>query len=297
MARVPAANDGQRLGRVVIVGVGLIGGSIGHALRARGLCDEVVGLGRSAASLDQAVKLGAIHRGTTDAREAVATAEVIVVCTPVDRISDDIRTLCEAANPLALLTDAGSCKRRIVEAADLHPMASTMFVGAHPLAGAERSGVASARADLFADRVCVLTPSKRTPADRAQRAHEFWSRIGCRIVLMSASEHDEIVAFTSHLPHAVSAALAATVPTPWQAFAAGAYRDGTRVAGADAGLWTAIFRDNRGNLLRAIDSLEQSLDALKYALMNDDKADIERWWEQARARRIIYESQNTKPTA
>jgi prephenate dehydrogenase len=298
----PRRQAAEVLDKVVIVGVGLIGGSIGQALRSRSLVRQVVGVGRTQSSLDRAVELGAIDRGSLDLSEAVAGAEVVVVCTPVDRVVEDLRlaaeavTLAEESAQSVLLMDAGSCKRRIVEGVEAHPAAARMFVGAHPLAGSERAGVAHARPDLFEGRVCVLATTVRTPFDRLRRAHDFWSSIGSRVVRMTPTEHDEVVAFTSHLPHALAAALAATVPAHWHPFSAGAFRDGTRVAGADAGLWTVIFQDNRGNLIRALDSLQQSLDKLKYALMNDDKADIERWWEQARARRMAYEAEQMKAT-
>ena len=149
--------------------------------------------------------------------------------------------------------------------------------------------MAHARADLFDGRPCVLTPTSRTPADRLRRAARFWTGIGCRVLEMGPVEHDEVLAYTSHLPHAVAAALAASVPVDWLPLAAGAYRDGTRVAAADTGLWTAIFRDNRGPLLKALDSLQDRLASFKYALMTDDEEAIRRWWDEARQRRAVFE--------
>jgi prephenate dehydrogenase len=255
----------------------------------------VVGVGRNLRTLEQARQSGAIDLATTDMAEGVAGASVVVVCTPVSRIPHDVRRVAEVAPADALVTDAGSTKRRIVETVEGHPTAGDVFVGAHPIAGSERSGAAHARPELFRGRVCVLTPTPRTPADRLQRAREFWGALGCRIIEMSPVEHDEVLAFTSHLPHALAAALALSVPADWQALAGGAFRDGTRVAGADCTLWTAVFRDNRGPVLKALGALEERLAAFKYAVMTDDEAAIREWWDEARQRRGQLEAELLQP--
>ena len=280
----------QRLETVAIVGVGLIGGSIGLALRSRGLAARVVGVGRDLKTLQQAQDRGIIDQATTDLEAGVAEAEVVVVCTPVSRIPHDVRRAAQAVPAGALVTDAGSTKRQIVETIESHLAASDVFVGAHPIAGSERTGAVHARAGLLHDRVCVLTPTPRTSAARLQRARDFWGGLGCRMLEMSPAEHDEVLAYTSHLPHAMAAVLASSVPAEWLALAAGAYRDGTRVAAADAGLWTAIFRDNRGPLLKALGTLEERVAAFKYAVMTDDEDAIRQWWDQARHRRRLFEA-------
>jgi prephenate dehydrogenase len=278
---------------VAIMGVGLIGGSIGWGLRSRGLAQQVVGLGRDPRRLAEAVERGLIDRGTTEPAAALAEAEVVVVCTPVDRIPGDVRRAAELSPAGVLVMDVGSTKRQIVEAVERGPAAG-VFVGAHPLAGSELSGAAHARKDLFEDRVCVLTPTLRTTPDRLARAREFWANLGSRVLETTPAEHDEIVAFTSHLPHAVAAALAASVPPPWHPFTAGASRDGTRVARAETELWTAIFQENRGPLLRALGAFQDQLARFKYAIMTDDPAAIQAWWNEARRRRLAFESQATK---
>lgn len=285
----------ERLGTVAIVGVGLIGGSIALAVRKRGLAAEVVGVGRDRGLLEEIRRSGVIHRGTTLLEEGVADAQIVVVCTPVNRIADDVRRAAEAAGSDVLITDAGSTKRQIVEAVERDLRAASAFVGAHPLAGSERRGAGNASAELFQGRVCMLTPTHRTAPEQLRRARAFWSALGCRLVEMSPAEHDEILAHTSHLPHAVAAALAASVPAEWQALAAGAFRDGTRVAGADTALWTAIFRDNRGPLLKALGHLQENLDAFKYALMTDDEEAIRRWWDDARRRRSLLDAHHREP--
>jgi prephenate dehydrogenase len=280
----------EQQGTVAVIGVGLIGGSIGRALRSRRIASEVIGVGRNPASLDEAVRLGAIDRGTTEVRDGVATADIVVVCTPVNRVAEDVKAASEAAPADVLIMDVGSTKRQIVESVERQPRAS-VFVGSHPIAGSERRGAIHARPDLFEDRPCVLTPTPRTRADRLDRARRFWTALGGRVLEMGPAEHDEILAYTSHLPHSIAAALASAVPADWLPLAAGAFRDGTRVAAADTGLWTAIFRENRGPLLKALDSLQARLAHFKYALMTDDEEAIRHWWDQARHHRDVFAGQ------
>ena len=280
----------EHQGIVAVIGVGLIGGSVGLALRSRKIASEVIGVGRDPASLEEAVRLGAIDRGTTTISEGVAEARVVVVCTPVNRVAEDVRLAAESAPGSVLITDVGSTKRQIVEAIERQSRASSVYVGAHPIAGSEQRGVSYSKADLFEGRTCAITPTPRSRSDRVQRATEFWSAIGCRVIEVGPVEHDEILAYTSHLPHALAAALASSVPADWLTLAAGAFRDGTRVAAADTGLWTAIFRENRGPLIKAIDSLHARLADFKYALMTDDEPAISSWWEVARNRRELFEA-------
>jgi prephenate dehydrogenase len=270
----------ERLGTVAIVGVGLIGGSIGLALRARGRAEYVLGVGRDPAKLAEACRLGAIDEPTTDLIRASVRAEVLVVCTPVTRIAEDVVAAAAAGGDL-LITDAGSTKGTVVEAIERDERASRVFVGAHPIAGSERQGVAHARADLFADRTCVLTPTGATPADRLRRARAFWSALGCHLVEMTPEAHDRALALTSHLPHAVASALAGLVPSELLPLTGGAYKDGTRVASADATLWTGIFLENQRPLLQAIDGFQQRLLGFRQALERCDGVSIENWWSAA----------------
>jgi prephenate dehydrogenase len=282
----------ERFGTVAIVGVGLIGGSIGMALRARGLADRVVGVGREPARLEEARGLGAVDAATTDLEQGVSRADVVVVCTPVDRVKPDVVRASGLATAGALVTDAGSTKRTIVDAAQADPTARAKFVAAHPIAGSERSGVAHARADLFEGRVCVLTPTQQTPPDRLDRARGFWSALGCRVVELDPATHDAHFARTSHLPHALAAALASLVGPDLVPLAAGAYRDATRVAGADAALWAPIFLENRRSCLDALDDFDASLAAFRAALEAGDEAALRAWWDEGRRNRIAFDGQN-----
>jgi prephenate dehydrogenase len=278
----------MNFGTVAIVGVGLIGGSVGHALRRRGLARRVVGLGRDTGRLDLARRLGALDAAETDPRRAFGEAEVVVVCTPVGRIADDVGQAARLGPPDLLVTDAGSTKRRIVERVAADARAAAVFVGAHPIAGSERSGVEHARADLFEGSACVLTPTPRTPESATTRAEQFWSALGCRVVRLDADAHDRALALASHLPHALAAALAGSVPTSAHALAAGAFRDGTRVAAADPDLWTQIFLENQAPVLDALDRLSKQLDAFRRLLAGGDAEGLSCWWGEARTRRLAF---------
>lgn len=272
----------DRLGTVAIVGVGLIGGSIGLALRARNLADRVVGIGRDPAKLAEAVRLGAIDVAETDPARGVADAEVAVVCTPVSRIAEDCRRLAVDGPDDLLITDAGSTKAAIVAEVESDRRAQSMFCASHPIAGSERQGVAFARADLFRGRTVVLTPTGRTPDDRYRRASDFWRSLDARIVTMDPDRHDSTLALTSHLPHAVASAVAGVVPAEFLPLAAGAYRDLTRVASADPSLWAEIFLANRGPMLEALDAFRDRLDVFGEFLLKSDPAAIIRWWAEAK---------------
>jgi prephenate dehydrogenase len=274
---------------VAIVGVGLIGGSIGKALRERGLARRIVGVGRSQASLDEAIRVGVIDEGTTSLGVGVINADVVVVCTPVSEIAQHVRQAACDAPAGVLVTDAGSTKRIIVESIESTPRAREVFVGAHPIAGSERKGPAYSDADLFQNRVCVITPTAQTPPDRYDRAKSFWERLGCRIVTLTPTEHDEALALTSHLPHVVASALAAAIPENCLPLAGGAYRDGTRVAASDAALWSSIFLANRGPLLDALAQFETEIASFRHALERGDPEAIGAWWGSGRNRRARFD--------
>ncbi len=281
-------------GTVAIVGVGLIGGSIGQAIRARGLATRVVGIGRNETRLAEAIRYGAVDSTTTDLAQGAAEADVAVVCTPVTGIAETVRQLARAGRTSLLITDAGSTKRAIVDVVERDNLARAVFVGGHPIAGSERQGVEFADAALFEGRVCAITPTTRTPTDRKERARVFWEALGCAVLEIDPIAHDAILALTSHLPHAVAAALAATVPADDLLLAAGAYRDGTRVAGADGSLWAEIFLENRGPLLEALNQFERQVQAFRQHLESGDRDAIVTWWSRARSQRLQFE-QGRKP--
>jgi prephenate dehydrogenase len=264
--------------RVAIVGVGLIGGSIGLALRQRGLAAEVVGVGRRTASLEKAIAHRAIDRGTTNLVDGVAEADWVVVATPVAQIVDTVLSVA-AVSPRALITDAGSTKAEICGAVRDHVLEAGpegplrgRFIGSHPIAGDHRTGPEHARGDLFEGRTVVVTPEESTPPGLVERAKEFWESLGATVELLSPEEHDRALAATSHLPHLVAAALASATPEEWLRLAATGWGDTTRIAAGDAGLWTQIFGQNRVGVVDALRRFEHQLEALATAIENSDAA-------------------------
>jgi len=245
---------------VAIVGVGLIGGSIGRALRERKLAREVIGIGRREAGLKSARELGAIDRGTMNLHEGVAEAQLVVVATPVDSIVDFVSQAAAASANRSLVTDAGSTKGEIVrsvEALLVDRRDGPRFVGSHPLAGDHRTGVEFARGDLFDGRKVVVTPTEKSHRAAVVEISGFWQSLGAEVVTMSPEEHDRALAATSHLPHLIAAALALSTPKDLLPLAASGWRDTTRVAGGDPAMWRAIFATNRQEVLDALKRFER----------------------------------------
>lgn len=264
--------------QLTIVGVGLIGGSIGLAAKRSGVARHVVGVGRDEHTLARAVALGAIDDYSSTLGEAVAGADLVVVCTPVDRVAADAVAAAVAAPPRAVITDAGSTKANVVrEVAAQLSAGSAPFVGSHPLAGSEKKGSAYSRADLFDDRLVIVTPTAETDREAVSVVELFWQSLGARVVRMDPVEHDEALATTSHLPHAVAAALASVTPIQWLTLTAGGFRDTTRIAAGDPELWAAIFEANRDAVLAATDRFSASLAAFRAAVLANDRDGVVRW--------------------
>ena len=218
---------------VAIVGVGLIGGSIGLALRRRKLAKDVVGIGRRQISLRVARQIGSVDHTTIDLNKGVADAELVVVCSPVGRIVEHVRQAAQHCPERALLTDVGSVKRAIVSPLDAGLARGCRFLGGHPVAGGEKAGPANASAELFEGRVAILTPTRNTRAENYDALEAFWQSLGSVVVKMTPEEHDQALAVTSHLPHIAAAVLAATVPEKLFRFCGSGMLDTSRVAAGD----------------------------------------------------------------
>lgn len=271
--------------KVAVIGVGLIGGSIGLGLRRRGLAREVVGVGRSKDSLQKAKQVGAVDRTTLDLADGVAQADLIIVCTPVGRIVADVRAAAAASRRQALITDVGSTKARIVAELDGALPGGVRFVGSHPLAGSEKNGPAAADADLFVDRTVVVTPADSTRADDLAALGDFWASLGANVVQMSPADHDRALAATSHLPHLVAAALAAATSPGDLPLTASGWADTTRVAAGDPELWSQIFLSNQAHVLAAIERYGEVLDDMREAIEAGDVGLLVRLLAEAKSRR------------
>ena len=264
--------------QITIVGVGLIGGSVGLAAKARGVARRVVGFGRR--PLTEALRRGAIDDFTSDLADAMRGAQLVVVCTPVDHIADVILRAATHCKPGTVFTDGGSTKAAIVSAVEGKLPPGIEYVPAHPIAGSEKNGVENARADLFENRLTILTPLEG--CDAVERVSAFWQALGSRVIAMSPDDHDRALASTSHLPHAVASAVAGITPVEWLPFAAGGFRDVTRIAGGDPHLWTAIFQANRDAVIAALEQFTSRLDEFRRLLESGDGAGLGQWLAEAK---------------
>lgn len=275
----------DRVDTVAIIGVGLIGGSIGLALRRRKLARNVIGIGRRESSLSIARDRGAVTSATTVLNQGVADAELVVVATPVDQIVDHVRQAAAHCRPGALITDVGSTKTSIVEMLDGELERDVEFVGSHPLAGGEKAGPDFSRDDLFDGCVVIVTPTERTPPSAVERTVGFWTSLGASVCQMSPSAHDGAVAATSHLPHIVASTLAAATPQECLALVASGWRDTTRVAAGSPRLWEQILRQNRPRVLQSLDEFAKVLDSFRDALQRDDAERIAKILETGKRNR------------
>lgn len=273
---------------VAIVGVGLIGGSIGLALRRRGLARRVVGVGRRQASIDRALARGAVDEATLDIAAGVADADLTVLATPVGQMA----ALAEAARPAlprgSIVTDVGSTKAQLVRALEAVADGHFHYLGSHPMAGSEQRGVDRADPDLFQDALCFLTPTARTDPRVVEALTELWQHLGARVRLADPAEHDRQVALASHLPHLVAAALVnVTTHEAWGCVGAG-FRDTTRVASGDPRLWADVCQHNRDRILDALRTLEHELGTLRGILSRRAEAALLAWLESAKALRDTH---------
>ncbi|MEQ8790335.1 MAG: prephenate dehydrogenase/arogenate dehydrogenase family protein [Pirellulaceae bacterium] len=255
---------------VAIIGVGLIGGSIGLGLRRRGLARRVVGIGRRASSLRKAKQHETVDATTTSIAKGVADAELIIVGTPVSTIVDMVVQAASHAPAEAIITDAGSTKSHILHQLRERLGAGRPFIGSHPLAGSEKSGPEFASEDLFEGRLTVVTPTRQSDPEKVARVEAFWESLGSRVVRMTPEAHDAAVAEISHMPHLIASALAAATSEKHLPLAATGWRDTTRVAAGEVELWRQIVGENRAGVLKSLDKFEKVLSKLRAAVERGD---------------------------
>jgi prephenate dehydrogenase len=289
--------------RLVIVGPGLIGGSLGLAVRGNGLARRIVGVGRRIESLAQAVDLGAVDEMSFDLESAVAEADLVLLATDVETIPRQAAEVLPHLKKRALLTDVGSAKAAICRSVEAAFSTSTTaggirFVGGHPMAGSERRGISSARADLFRGATCILTPTPATdPGGAGLKAiRGLWEAVGCRVRQMSPEAHDRLIAQISHLPHLAAACLVNAASDEALDLAASGFLDTTRVASGEPAMWVAICLANREALLAALAALGGRLDDFARALESGDAKALEALLARAKSRRDDVVSPKTQTT-
>lgn len=260
--------------QITILGPGLLGASLALALKERGLSQRVHAWSRRAETRARALQADWCDAIFDQAGEACVGSDLVVLCTPVDTIVPLLEQVVSSLQAGALLTDVGSTKSLICREAR---RIGVNFIGSHPMAGSEQTGMAHARADLFEGAACIITPLDYALATEITRLSQLWEAIGMQVVTSSPEKHDEIVAHISHLPHLLASSLCgylAQKDADWKHLAGGGLRDTTRVASGDATLWKQILEQNRDEILRAIDGFENELHVLKTTLLNKNTPDL-----------------------
>jgi len=286
---------------VAIWGMGLLGGSLGMAMRKNGMAKKIIGVGRNIERLEMARDLNTCDEVTCDLAQGFGQADLAVLCLPVAIMAKALPDIAPLFNKDAIVTDVGSTKRRIVQAADAAFANGPRFVGSHPMSGAELSGVTHAKADLYEDNPCFVTPTNNSDAEAVEILSEMWAEVGSRVIVAGPERHDSIVAAISHAPHLVSAALSILAentgePDDFLASVAGnGFWDTTRLAKGDLVMWKEICEDNSDHIAERLGKLIQILTNAQQLIEN--RGDIETWLAQARDARIRLDTQREEEKA
>ena len=287
----------MRWRKVTLIGVGLLGGSLGLALRKRGLVEEVCGYVRRESSIAECIQAGAVHRATVDLGEAVTGADLIVLCTPLFQMGELSAAMVPHLTAGALVTDVGSVKKSVItELEPIFAARGASFIGSHPMAGSEKMGVSAARADLFLNAACVVTPSENSPLEKVEEAEALWQGVGGRVIRLDPETHDLLVSRSSHLPHVIAAQLASFVlgsgnPPEQGKLCANGFRDTTRIAGGSPEMWRDIVMMNREHVLAALRRFTVGLEEFRLLLEKNDSAAIEGYFRQAKTLRDEWTGQ------
>lgn len=271
--------------KVMIAGVGLIGGSLALAARRAGLVGEVVGYGRREANLQLARDRGIIDAYSLDAAAAARDADLLFLAAPVGAMGSIAAACVSSLRADAIVTDAGSVKAAVLRDVEAALPAGVPFVGAHPIAGGEQTGSVAAVEDLFRGNLCILTPGARSTPPARAKIRQLWEGVGMRVLEMSADEHDAVLARVSHLPHVLAFALADALRTradEVREFAGASFRDTTRIAASPTDVWADIFAMNRQHLTAALDELGAALEELRSAISRGDESAVRALIERAR---------------
>lgn len=277
--------------KLTIIGVGLIGGSLAMVLRKKGMVGEIIGVGRGVSNLELAVKLDVIDKFTTDAASGVMDADLVVVATPVASIDEVLKKIAPHLKEGAILTDVGSVKGAIVKAAEKLLPSGVHFVGGHPIAGTEESGVGAAFPTLFENHKCILTPTAKTNREALEKIKKAWEAAGSEVILMDDSKHDKILAAVSHLPHVIAYSLVNTVDDVKDfeesilKYSAGGFRDFTRIASSSPEMWRDICVLNKEATLDMITRFEKTLSRLKNHIEKSDGHEIFKEFDKSKRAR------------
>ncbi|MEK6732621.1 MAG: prephenate dehydrogenase [Candidatus Omnitrophota bacterium] len=260
--------------RITIIGLGLIGGSLALAIKEKKLAREIVGVSRRKSTVRCAVKEKIVDFATLDLKEGVRDSDFVIIAAPVLEIVKIARIIAPFLKKGAIVTDAGSTKKYIVKGIEKIRLKGAYFAGSHPVAGSEKSGIKSADKDLFKGACCIITDTKNTNKKALGKIKRFWKALEMKVIIMPLDRHDRLLSKISHLPHAVSVSLVNSAGRKDIGLAAGGFRDTTRIASGEPGLWKDIFLTNKDNLARDIKALKRELSRIEVALKNNDSKDL-----------------------
>jgi prephenate dehydrogenase len=269
--------------RITILGVGLLGGSIGLAAKSYSNRCVITGYGHRESTLKKAVEVGAIDKMEMDLGKSVSDADLVILCTPVGLFEKMIVGMRDSLPKGAIVTDVGSTKRTVVGLGER--LLGERFVGSHPMAGSEKRGVEYARTDLFKKALCIMTPTGKTRAEVVGKVKQFWMGLGMRVTSLTPREHDRLLAMASHLPHAAAAAMVSMQLDEGLLLCGKGFLDTTRIAGGDGALWSDIFLDNADNVRLSINLLKQELDQMSSLIEKRDGEALAKWLNAAALRR------------
>ena len=270
--------------KVAIIGLGLIGGSLGISIRKNHIASKVIGFSRKSSTLKHAKKIGAIDEGSKNFK-LLKDCDLVILSAPVKTIIDQIKIISPLLSKDCLIIDVGSTKFEIIQTAEKFLDRKVDFIGMHPLAGSEKRGIKNAGRMLFTGSLCILTPTKRNKPKNVLKVKQLWKKLGARTVVLSPLEHDKIIAFTSHLPHLTAFSLISSPPNNYLKYASGGLKDITRVAGSDAMLWADIFFTNKEQVLKSISSLENQLSEFKDIIRHNKQDKLIKKLEAAKLKR------------
>ena len=267
--------------KVAVIGMGLIGGSMALDIKKKRLAHQIIGVSRHKDTLIRARKSRVIDKGSQDL-SIIKDADLVVLATPVNTILKLSQTIAKFVSKDCIVTDVGSTKCEIVSR-----LGKTFanYVGSHPLAGSEKSGIRNIQPGIFKDSLCILTPVKNTAPKALKKIKNLWNQLGAKVVFLSPNTHDNILSFVSHLPHAIAFSLIDTIPDKYLKFAANGLKDTTRIALSDSRLWADIFLSNRKNMLKAIESFQDKLSGIKLAITRREEKTLIRIMKKAKAKR------------
>ncbi len=283
----------QLFKNTTIIGVGLLGGSLAKACRAQGLTETITGYGRNQGNLQEAKKQGIIDNAAPDIHSAVKDADLIILCSPVGAMIPLVREMAASLKPGCLITDAGSVKGALVGEIESLIPETTYFVGAHPIAGGERSGLGASTATLFQGANCIVTPTANTCKEALQKITQLWKQVGMNTITMDVDEHDFIFGAVSHLPHVIAFALMVTLGdihtknyNDITTFSGAGLRDITRIASSDPVMWRDIFLSNQKQVLLLIDQFQETLTKLKEWIEKSEGQNLEQSFKAANKYRL-----------